>query len=187
MLPPQKKKKKEEIFQTQVSPSQLNIESAYFGKLFSSVDRTHNSRNGICNDTIHLVILWLCGSIYLKVKDYETKNTTNVDIKYEQEDMTSISSLLFIIILSAKLSKILSVLFVFGKWNCILFPPKGGQVRLMSPPCPESQGCHLISLCYLLSCSSAYSCYPFCFIFFCLLVLFSELFAENSSICFVKR
>ena len=49
------------------------------------------------------------------MKDYETKNTTNVDIKYEQEDMASVSTLLFIIILSAKLSKILSVLFVFGK------------------------------------------------------------------------
>ena len=35
------------------------------------------------------------------------------------------------------------------------FPPKGGQGCLMSPPCLESQGCHLIPLCYLLSCSSA--------------------------------
>ena len=35
----------------------------------------------------------------------------------------------------------------------------------MSPPCLESQGCHLIPLCYLLSCSSAQSCYPFCLIF----------------------
>ena len=32
---------------------------------------------------------------------------------------------------------------------------KGGRGCLMSPPCPESQGCHLIPLCYLLSCSSA--------------------------------
>ena len=31
------------------------------------------------------------------------------------------------------------------------------------------------------------SCYPFCFIFFCLLALSSELFLENSSIFFVKR
>ena len=34
-------------------------------------------------------------------------------------------------------------------------PPKGSRGCLMSPPCLESQGCHLIPLCYLLSCSSA--------------------------------
>ena len=35
-------------------------------------------------------------------------------------------------------------------------PPKGGRGCLMSPPpCLESQGCHLIPLYYLLSCSSA--------------------------------
>ena len=34
-------------------------------------------------------------------------------------------------------------------------PLKGGRGCLMSPPCLESQGCHLIPLCYLLSCSSA--------------------------------
>ena len=34
-------------------------------------------------------------------------------------------------------------------------PPKGGRGCLMSPPCLKSQGCHLIPLCYLLSCSSA--------------------------------
>ena len=33
--------------------------------------------------------------------------------------------------------------------------PKGGRGCLMSPPCLESQGCHLIPLCFLLSCSSA--------------------------------
>ena len=36
-----------------------------------------------------------------------------------------------------------------------LLPPKGGRGCLMSPPCLESQGCHLDPLCYLLSCSSA--------------------------------
>ena len=41
---------------------------------------------------------------------------------------------------------------------------KGGC--LMSSPCLESQGCHLIPLYHLLSCSSAESCYSFCFIFF---------------------
>ena len=34
-------------------------------------------------------------------------------------------------------------------------PLKGGRGCLMSPPCPESQDCHLIPLRYLLSCSSA--------------------------------
>ena len=34
-------------------------------------------------------------------------------------------------------------------------PLKGGRGCLMSPPCLESQGCHLIPLCYRLSCSSA--------------------------------
>ena len=37
----------------------------------------------------------------------------------------------------------------------ILYPLKGGRGCLMSPPCLESQGCHLIPLCCLLSCSSA--------------------------------
>ena len=69
----------------------------------------------------------------------------------------------------------------------LLTPPKGGRGYLMSPPCLESQGCHLIPLCYLLSCSSALSCYPFCLIVFCLLDLSSKLFPENSSIFFVKR
>ena len=62
--------------------------------------------------------------------------------------------------------------------------PPCGYCRgcLMSPPCLESQGCHLIPLCYHLSCS-----YPSCLIFFCLLVLSSELFPENTSIFFIRR
>ena len=59
------------------------------------------------------------------------------------------------------------------------WPPKEGQGCLMSPRCLESQGCHLIPLCYLLSCSSAWSCYSFCLIFFCLLVHSSDLFPES--------
>ena len=54
----------------------------------------------------------------------------------------------------------------FGVFEVSIFaqtPRKGGRGCLMSPPCLESQGCHLIPLCYLLSCSSAQSCYPFCF------------------------
>ena len=37
------------------------------------------------------------------------------------------------------------LLFLFTSFR----PPKGGRGCLMSPPCLESQGCHLISLCYL--------------------------------------
>ena len=36
--------------------------------------------------------------------------------------------------------------------------PKGGRGCPMSLPCLESQGCHLVPLYYLLSCSSAESC-----------------------------
>ena len=38
-----------------------------------------------------------------------------------------------------------------------LWPPEGGQGCLISPPCLESQGCHLIPLYYLFSCFSAVS------------------------------
>ncbi len=37
----------------------------------------------------------------------------------------------------------------------VVVSPKGGRGCLMSAPCLESQGCHLIPLCYHLSCSSA--------------------------------
>ena len=49
------------------------------------------------------------------------------------------------------------VFFCVCVWHKIAVkqPPKGGRGCLMSPPCLESQGCHLIPLCYLLSCSSA--------------------------------
>ena len=49
-------------------------------------------------------------------------------------------------------------------WRCIWIYLQGPQRKargcLMSPPSLESQGCHLIPLCYLFSCSSALSCYP---------------------------
>ena len=49
------------------------------------------------------------------------------------------------------------LLNMFSVSPCLFLfqPPKGGRGCLMSPPCLESQGCHLIPLCYLLSCSSA--------------------------------
>ena len=60
-------------------------------------------------------------------------------------------------------SKIFCLLFVYvflckfvsGLILWFMDPPKGGRGCLMSPPCLESLGCHLIPLCYLLSCSSA--------------------------------
>ena len=48
----------------------------------------------------------------------------------------------------------------------VLAPPTGGRGRLMSLPCLESQGCHLILLHCLLSCFSAKFSYSFCLIFF---------------------
>ena len=55
-----------------------------------------------------------------------------------------------------------------------MYPPKGGRGCLMSPPpCLESQGCHLIPLCYLLlpspvtlSVWSFSACWPFLLNFF---------------------
>ena len=67
--------------------------------------------------------------------------------------------------------------------------PKGGRGCLMSPFCLESQGCHLISFSYLLSCVC---------VFFCLVLLlflschfsangpFSWLFFQKTLIFFVK-
>ena len=64
--------------------------------------------------------------------------------------------------------------------------PKGGRGCLMYPPCLKSQGCHLIPLHYLLSCSSDESCYSFC-LFFCPLADSPDFFPENFSVFFVKR
>ena len=64
-------------------------------------------------------------------------------------------------------------------WYC-LYPPKGGRWCLMSPPCLESQGCHLIPLCYLLSCSSAWVCYSFCLTFFLPAGIFSWTFSRKN-------
>ena len=74
------------------------------------------------------------------------------------------------------------------------FPRREAEDVWMSPPCLEPQGCHLIPLYHLLSCSSAESCYTFCGGFFssffsCPLAYSSDfLFSpENPSIFFVKR
>ena len=71
-------------------------------------------------------------------------------------------TLLVRLLVSTPLSHALSLsllilLTVCSSWCLVLifWPPKGGRGCLMSPPCLESQGCHLIPLCYLLSCSSA--------------------------------
>ena len=59
-----------------------------------------------------------------------------------------------------------------------LWQPEGRLGMSDVSPLSESQGCHLIPLCYLLSCSSALSCYPFCLIVFCLLALFLNFFQK---------
>ena len=53
------------------------------------------------------------------------------------------------------LTAILGNLRMLLKWRLLMGSPKGGQGCLMSPPCLESQGCHLITVCYLFSCLSA--------------------------------
>ena len=70
-----------------------------------------------------------------------------------------------------------------------LASPKGGWRRLMSPPCVESQGCHLIPHYCLMSCSSAQSYCSLYHVFFSLLLNgpFPRLFPpENSSVFFVE-
>ena len=49
----------------------------------------------------------------------------------------------------------------------------------VSFPCMESQGCHLIPLYYLLSCSSVWSCYSFCRIFLLPVGPFSGTFSRK--------
>ena len=93
----------------------------------TSIDRVYGCRNGIWNDPIHLVILSAYSSFYLNVKDYKTENKMHIDIEHEQDNMAValISTLLLTQsgsrwelswqhILSAMMSEILPVLFVFG-------------------------------------------------------------------------
>ena len=58
---------------------------------------------------------------------------------------------------AAKLYVCFDIVFInfWPKKISLIFPPNGGRECPMSPPCLESQGCHLIPLCYLLSRSSA--------------------------------
>ena len=66
---------------------------------------------------------------------------------------------------------------------------KGGQGRLMSPPCPKSQGCHLIPHHHLFSCFSACFHCSVCLVSaYWPILLTSFLFlSENSAIFFVNR
>ena len=57
-------------------------------------------------------------------------------------------------------------MFLYACCCCFLTVPEEGRGCLMPPPCLESQGCHLISLYYLLSCSSAPSCHSVLSFFF---------------------
>ena len=51
--------------------------------IFQPIDRRHDSRNGIWNDAVCLVMLSECISIYSVVEDYETENKTSVDTEHE--------------------------------------------------------------------------------------------------------
>ena len=65
--------------------------------------------------------------------------------------------------------------------------PKGGWICPMSFPCLESQGCHLIPLYYLHSCSSANSHCSFCLVYFCPLAHSSDFFSPGNSSIFLAR
>ena len=67
--------------------------------------------------------------------------------------------------------------------------PKGGRDLVMSLPCLESQGCHLIPSFYLLSCYAAQSCCSFCFSFFVLLLAQSPAYFPEitSNLCFSSQ
>ena len=56
---------------------------AYLAKLISSIDRTHDHRNGIWFYPVCLVILSAYGSIYFNVKGYKTQIKTLIVIEYE--------------------------------------------------------------------------------------------------------
>ena len=66
---------------------------------------------------------------------------------------------------------------IWEKCPVLLQPPEQRPGCLMSPPCLESQGLHLIPLYHLLSCSSAESCYSFCLFFSLLAGPFSSTFS----------
>lgn len=64
---------------------------AYLAKLISSIDRTHDHRNGIWFYPVCLVILSAYGSIYFNVKGYKTQIKTLIVIEYEWEKMLTAS------------------------------------------------------------------------------------------------
>ena len=70
------------IIQTRVSQRE---QTAYLGKLISSIDRAPDHRSRIWDDPIQLVILSAYDSIYLNMKNYETNHKTHIDIEYERE------------------------------------------------------------------------------------------------------
>ena len=81
--------------------------------------------------------------------------------------------------------------YVFYRSSYLIKFPKGGWGCLnsdVSPPCVESQGCHLSPLFFLLSCSSAHSHCSFCLVFFSAYwPIFLPLKKKNSLIFLVKR
>lgn len=73
-----------------LNPDQLPHQTekiTYHGKLISvifwAINRGHDPGNGICNDSVGLVVLSAYSSSYSKVEDYKIENKTHLDIKYQ--------------------------------------------------------------------------------------------------------
>ena len=95
------------------------------------------------------IIISYCSSSFLIVFAWvsDCKDHADTHVGWNSLSWTELYRLLIFIYLFIYLSIYLFV--------SLLVPPKGGRGCLMSPPCLESQDCHLIPLYYLLSCSSA--------------------------------
>ena len=65
----------------------LTEKITYHGKLISvifwAINWGHDRGNGICNDSVGLVILSAYSSSYSKVEDYKIENKTHLDIEYQ--------------------------------------------------------------------------------------------------------
>ena len=68
----------------------------YLGKLISSIDRALDHRNGVLNDPKCLVVLSAHGSIYLNVKDYETKNKHTITSSMNERTLAALISTLLL-------------------------------------------------------------------------------------------
>lgn len=68
----------------------LTEKITYHGKLISvifwALNWGHDPGNGICNDSVGLVILSAYSSSYSKVEDYKIENKTHLDIEYQMRE-----------------------------------------------------------------------------------------------------